>query len=335
MSDDPRPILVTGASGFLGGAVVSELLKHGQLIRAQIRRPHARLESSRIEVFRADLSDPDLTQKACRGCRAVIHTAARTGIWGQRTDFIRDNLVATRNILRACEAEGIRNLVYTSSPSVVFDGRDHQLLDERAPYARHFLSAYPWSKALAEREVLSAHRPGQLHCIALRPHLIWGPGDPHLIPRLIDRARSGRLRQVGRGDNQVDMVHIRNAASAHRLALESLEHPDSPAGGRAYFITNGEPILLWPWIRNLLKALDLKADFGRLPLPLAYAAGAVLEKIYQLPGVHTEPPMTRFVALQLARHHTYDISAAKRDLGYQPKVSMSEGLEELIASSRN
>jgi len=217
--------------------------------------------------------------------------------------------------------------VYTSSPSVIFDGRDQQGLDESTPYARRWLCGYPRSKALAEQVVLSAHRDAGMRTCALRPHLIWGPGDRHLVPRLLQRAAARRLVQVGRGANLIDMVYIDNVVDAHMLAAEALE--GRAAGGQAYFITQGEPVGCWQWINDLLALAGLPAVSRRIPFRVAWYAGRCLESTYRRFHIGADPPMTRFLAAQLARSHYYTIERARRDLGYEPRVSTREGMSRL------
>jgi nucleoside-diphosphate-sugar epimerase len=170
--------------------------------------------------------------------------------------------------------------------------------------------------------------------VALRPHLIWGPGDPHLVPRILARARSGRLRIVGEGRNRVDMVHVENAADAHIAAESALRAPESPAGGKAYFITNGEPVVLWDWINGLLSGLGESRVTSRVPLGVATAIGAACEAAWRILRLRGEPPMTRFIAAELARDHWFDITAARRDLNYAPGVSMARGTAELVGVLR-
>jgi nucleoside-diphosphate-sugar epimerase len=216
---------------------------------------------------------------------------------------------------------------------VVYNGRDLAGADESLPLTRDCPSPYPLTKAAAEAEVLAAHGPG-LRTVALRPHLIWGPGDPHLVPRILSRARAGRLRIVGTGANRVDMVHVENAADAHVAAEAALAEPSGPAGGKAYFITNGEPVVLWEWINALLVALGETPVTRQISLGAASAIGAACEAAWTVLPLGGEPPMTRFVAAELAKDHWFDISAARRDLGYQPKVTMAAGTAALIESLR-
>lgn len=277
----------------------------------------------------ASLEEPEAVAEACRGVGTVFHTAAKVGVWGAYEDFYRSNVLGTRAILVGCRRHGVRRLVHTSTPSVVYNGANLAGADESLPLTTECPSAYPLTKAIAEREVLAASDE-QLLCTALRPHLIWGPGDPHLVPRVLERARAGRLRIVGAGHNRVDMVHVENAADAQLLAEAALE--DGVAAGRAYFITNGEPVVLWDWINGLLTALGEKPVTRRVPLPVASALGGACELAWRGLRLRGEPPMTRFVASELAKDHWFDLSAARRDLRYEPRIRMAEGTAALVAA---
>jgi 2-alkyl-3-oxoalkanoate reductase len=263
----------------------------------------------------------------------VFHVAARVGVWGRYADFFSANVLGTRSVLEGCRAHGVRRLVHTSTPSVVYNGRDLAGADESLPLTRRCPSPYPLTKAIAEAEVLAAHSRG-LATVALRPHLIWGPGDPHLVPRLLSRARAGRLRIVGEGRNRVDMVHVENAADAHIAAEAALCAQDSRAGGSAYFITNGEPVVLWDWINGLLAGLGEPRVTRRISLGAANFLGAACEAAWVALRLRGEPPMTRFIASELARDHWFDISAARRDLMYAPRIGMARGTADLIGALR-
>ncbi len=324
--------LVTGGGGFLGRHVVNGLLERGFTVRILGRSPQPDLEGRGVVVFRGDLTDAELVTKAVEGCQAVFHVAARAGVWGDWDSYYRPNVLGTRYVLEACRRTATPYLVYTSTPSVVFTGEAFEGADESLPYGRNWLCPYPETKAMAEKEVLAAHTPGVLSTCALRPHLIWGSGDPHIVPRILQRARAGRLRIVGDGNNRVDITHVRNAAQAHLLALDALKA--GRAGGKAYFISQGEPVLLWDWINTLLRGVGIPELTRKISLKRAYGLGAALEKIWHWLHLSGEPPMTRFVAVELAKSHWYDISAARRDLGYEPLVKTGEGLEEMIREEK-
>jgi nucleoside-diphosphate-sugar epimerase len=364
--------LVTGGTGFLGRLVVERLLAEGRTVVILARTPSPELERQGVRFIRASLDDATAVRAACAGVATVFHVAAKVGVWGRYDDFYRTNVLGTRALLAGCREHGVQRLVFTSTPSVVYNGRDLAGADESLPLTADCPSPYPLTKAIAEREVLAANSP-ELRTVALRPHLIWGLGDPHLIPRVLARARSGRLRIVGSGTNRVDMVHVSNAVDAHLLAEAVLRQCHSTADnldraasktchvirdipsetqpekchvirdiaggprradGRAFFISNGEPVVLWEWINALLVALGEPPVRKRISLRAASTGGAVAELLWRALRLRREPPMTRFVAAELARDHWFDITAARRDLGYHPRVSMAAGTAELVASLR-
>ena len=322
--------LVTGGGGFLGRAIVELLLKRGYAVRSFTRSPHPHVESAGAETFLGDLTDEDAVQRAVADCDVVFHAAAKAGVWGPAEAYHGTNVIGTRHVLVACRRHGTRKLVYTSSPSVVFDGHDEEGTDETEPYPQRFLCEYARTKALAEQEVLAANGP-DLATVALRPHLIWGPGDPHLVPRIVERARQGKLRLVGHGDNRVDSTYVENAAYAHLLAADRLSD-GAACAGKAYFVSNGEPLPLRELINGILDAAGAPPITRSVPAPAAYAAGALLEWTFTLLGREDEPLMTRFLARQLAVSHWFDLTAAREDLGYTPVISLEEGFARLRAA---
>jgi 2-alkyl-3-oxoalkanoate reductase len=323
--------LVTGGGGFLGLHIVEKLVARGDRVSVLARRPLPAFESLGIETVLADIRDREAVERACKGMDAVFHVAAKTGVWGRAGDFFSINADGTINVIDGCLVHGVRRLVFTSSPSVVWNPKGQLNADESAPYPARFNCRYPESKAAAERLVLAANGVQGLMTVSLRPHLIWGPRDSHLIPRIVERARAGRLRRVGDGTNLVDIVHVENAADAHLLAADRLKE-GSKIGGQAYFITQGEPVNLWDWINQILERIGVPKVDRSISYGAAWAAGAILEGLYTTFGLRGEPPMTRFVANQLATSHTFDISKARRDLGYSPRISTEEGLQRLIES---
>ena len=326
-------ILVTGGGGFLGGAIVRSLVHRGERVRTFSRGHYPALEALGVEQFRGDLTDATAVERACDGVEVVFHTAAKPGVWGTREDYFAPNVTGTRNVVRACLECGVSRLIHTSSPSVVFDGTDMEGMDESTPYPEVYHAHYPHTKALAEQAVLAAVREG-LRAVILRPHLIWGPDDPHLVPRILARAR--RLRIVGNGRNRVDTIYINNAAHAHLLADQALR--DRPElSGRIYFISQDDPVPLWEMVNAILEAGGKPPVRGRISREWAARIGAALERIYRTLRIPIEPPLTRFVAEELSCAHWFDIRAAKQDLGYRPLVSTEEGLKQLsesLASSR-
>jgi nucleoside-diphosphate-sugar epimerase len=320
-------VLVTGGSGFLGGAIVRRLVARGDRVRSLSRGHYPDLDALGVAQLRGDVADTATVVRAMADCELVFHVAAKAGIWGRYADFHRTNVAGTANVIAACRRLGVRRLVYTSSPSVVFDGRDMEDVDESVPYPAHYEAHYPKTKALAERLVLRANGP-ELATVALRPHLIWGPGDNHLVPRILARARAGRLRRIGGASKLIDSIYIDNAADAHLLGADRLQ-PQSVVAGRVYFLSQGEPLPLWDLVNRILAAAGLGPVTRSIPYPIAYIAGGTMEMLYGLMGWQQEPPMTRFLARELATAHWFDLSAAKRDLGYRPAVSIDEGLRRL------
>lgn len=320
-------VLVTGGAGFLGRAIAERCVARGDRVRSFSRGAHPELEAAKIESMRGDLADAEAVAQAARDCDVVFHVAARVGGWGPRAEYHRTNVVGTANVIEACRRNGIGRLVYTSTPSVAHAGGDVEGADESLPYATQFEAAYPETKAEAERLVLAANDEA-LATVALRPHLVWGPGDAQLLPRLLERARAGRMRLVGMQDKLVDATYVDNAADAHLLAADRLA-PGAACAGRAYFIAQGEPAPASEWINRVLAAADLPPVERRVPARAAWFAGLVFELLYALLRREDEPPITRFAARQLATAHWYDLSAARRDLGYAPAVSTAEGMARL------
>jgi nucleoside-diphosphate-sugar epimerase len=320
--------LVTGANGFLGQHLVEHLIARGDRVRAYCRRQSAALEALGVETVPGDIRDASATIAACEGVDTVFHVAAVAGIWGPWKHFYETNTLGTRHIIEGCLRHRVTRLIYTSSPSVTFDGREQCGIDETAPYPKRWLCHYPHTKALAEQEVLAANgRNGLLTC-ALRPHLIWGPRDRQLVPRVIERARQNRLLRVGDGKNLIDMVYVENAALAHLLAADRLS-PGSPVAGSAYFISQGEPVNCWQWIDELLAMAGAPPIKRAIPTAAAYYVGAALEAAYSLTGKKAEPRMTRFLALQLGKSHYFSIVRAQRDFGYEPRLTTAEGMRRL------
>ena len=320
--------LVTGGGGFLGQYIVEQLIERGEEVRSLSRMRHRALDQLGVKHIQGDIRNAAVVRSACEDVDVVFHTVAVAGIWGPWEKYYSINTRGARNVLAACQSKGVERLVYSSSPSVTFDGTDQINVDETAPYPEKWLCHYPHTKAIAEQEILSANSDTLRTC-SLRPHLIWGPRDQHLIPRLLDRARQGKLRIVGDGTNSVDMIFVENAASAHLQAADAMADPRSAVGGRAYFLSQGEPVNCWDWINEILQIAGLPPVKKKISLAAAWYLGHAMEITHRLRGKTDEPRMTRFLAAQLATSHFFDISAARRDFGYAPPISTAEGMQRL------
>ena len=324
-------ILVTGGGGFLGQAICQRLVERGHAVTSFQRGHYPELAAMGVTEHRGDLADRAAVLAATRGMDAIFHVAAKAGAWGSYRSYHDANVVGTDNVLHACRTHGIGTLVYTSTPSVTHRAT-HPVEGGNeidTPYGTGFKAHYPTTKTVAERAVIAANGPS-LATVSLRPRLIWGPGDNQLLPRLVDRARSGRLRFVGGGHNLIDTTFVDNAAQAHLDAFDRLK-PGAACAGKAYFISNGEPRPLRDVVNALLAAAGAPQVQGSIPFGVAYGLGAVLEALWLGLRLKGEPPMTRFLAEQLSTTHWYDISAARRDFGYTPQVSMDDGLARLAA----
>ena len=318
--------LVIGGTGFLGREIVGQLLERGQKVRTLCRRNGDVPEGA--EVVLGDLADSISLQKACQGIETVYHTASIPSISLHWKPFYETNVLGAQNVLDACKAAGVRKLIYTSSASVIFDCKPQYNADETVPYPKRWFAHYPRSKAIAEKMILDAASDSLLTC-SLRPHLIIGQRDRHLIPRLLQRAGSGRLFRVGDGTNLIDIIFIENAAAGHIQAAEALTDKASPVNGSAYFLTQGEPVNCWDWIDEVLVMKGLPKVKRSIPFSAAWALGWTLEGMYKYGGLQGEPIMTRFLAAQLAVTHYLSIAKANRDFGYVPVISMEEGMQRL------
>lgn len=325
--------LVTGGGGFLGRRMVELLRERGDDVVFLARGSYPEVEATGARGLQIDLRDRDPLRQAVTGCDVVFHVAAKAGYWGDLDEYRAINVDGTRNLLDACEEAGVKRLVYTSTPSVI--GYTHDVANggQDIPYAAEHLSPYPRTKAEAEAMVLAANGP-QIATTALRPHLIFGPRDLQLLPRVLERARQGRLRIVGNGTNKVDFTYVDNAAYAHLDAAAALTDHRAPNAGRAYFISNGEPVSLWGWVNELLVACDIPPVTKRVSPGVANLAGWTMETIWSTLRLSGEPPMTRFLAGGFLYDHWYDLGPATRDFGYQPRVSMAEGTAATVADLR-
>ena len=324
-------VFVTGAGGFLGTALCRFLRAANINVTGFARSDYPHLRDLGVKLIQGDLQDKEAVLTAIKGCDLVFHVASKAGVWGNKESYFNPNVNGTNNIIEACRAHKIKRLVYTSTPSVTFSGEDESNIDESQPYASQFLNFYGLSKATAERTMLESN-DHRLKTVALRPHLIWGPNDPHLVPRVIERAKAGKLKLVGKKDKLVDTIYIDNAVYAHLLAALALNEENSACAGKAYFLSNDQPILMATMLNKILAAANLPEVTARVPSGLAYFVGTVLEWWYLRTGNQNEPIMTRFVARQLSTSHYFNITAAKQDFNYQALISIDEGMALLTQS---
>ena len=322
-------ILVTGGGGFLGQALCRGLVERGHRVISFNRGHYPALAALGVGQVQGDLADAHALAHAADAVEAIFHNAAKAGAWGSYASYHSANVIGTQNVLDACRRHGIARLVYTSTPSVTH--RATRPVEggtaDSVPYGENFQAPYAETKTLAEKAVLAAN-DASLATVALRPRLIWGPGDQQILPRLVERARAGRLRIVGDGHNLVDTTYIDNAAQAHFDAFEHLR-TGAACAGRAYFISNAEPKPMGELLNALLDAAAAPRVDKHLSFKTAYRIGTACEALWKVLPLKGEPPMTRFLAEQLSTTHWYDMAPATRDFGYRPRVGFDEGIERL------
>jgi nucleoside-diphosphate-sugar epimerase len=328
--------LVTGGGGFLGARLVAALRDRGDEVIVVGRRRYPEVEALGATCVPHDLAaEPGPLRAAMDGVEVVFHVAALPPVHAPREAFVATNVRGTEHVLAACKAAGVPRLVYTSTPSVVFAASSETALTEAdAHYPASWGSPYAETKAQAEQAVLAAHGDG-LVTTALRPRLIYGPGEPHMLPRLLARHQAGRLRIVGDGTNRVSLTYVDNAVDAHLAADAALARgTEHGPGGRAFFVADAEPVALWPWINDFFAGVGAPPLTRRISLPAARAVGAVCEALWGTLPLRGEPPMTRFVAANLSASQFYDLSAITAATGWRPRVSGAEGLRRTVAAFR-
>lgn len=319
-------VLVTGGGGFLGRYIVEKLLERGDKVSIFCRGNYPELEEMGAKVIRGDIRDRFVVKDAIKGHQIVFHVASKIDMFGKYNDFYDINVTGTQNVVDGCIKWGVFKLIYTSTASVVFNGIDMKGVDESVPYPDKYLAPYPETKMLAEKIVSNANGINGLKTTILRPHLICGPRDPSLAPRLIKVAKKGRLPIIGPGDNKLDITYVENVADAHILAADS---PKS--AGQIYFISQGEPVVPWALLQDLFSKLNIPPIKRRIPYKLAYVGGAILEFLFKIFRIRSkEPLITRFLASELSKSHYFDISKAKKDIGYEPKINLEDGLEKYV-----
>ncbi len=317
--------LVTGGGGFFAGHLIERLLQDGHDVRTVDlpERDTSGLEGQGAEVVKGDLREPEVCNRACMGIDTVFHLAALAAPFGPRDLFWSINVKATHNIIDACKKAGARRLVHVSSASAVCDGSDHIMADESLPYPERFFCHYSETKAASERRALAANGP-DLEVVVVRPHAVWGPRDRTLFPRIIVRAKQGKLVQVGDGENEFSLLYVANGVDALLLAAEARAAP-----GKIYFAADDKPVILWSFIRAMLSELNIPEPGWAIPFRAAFALGSAMETAYEMLRLKGEPTMTRYTAVKLAKSHSYSIERARKELGFEPRVTIEEGLNRV------
>ncbi|MDJ0316198.1 NAD-dependent epimerase/dehydratase family protein [Arthrobacter antibioticus] len=319
-----RRVLVTGTSGLLGRAVATLLHERGFGVRTLQRRA----VQAPWESMQGSVVDPDVGARAVAGMDAVVHLAAKVSFTGEWNEFVSTNIVGTRQLIAAAQHEGVRDFVFVSSPSVAHFGSSIVGAPAGAANPEFARGHYARSKAAGEQIALAQDSP-TFRVTAIRPHVVWGPGDTQLVERVVERARTGRLPLLDRGRALIDTTYVDNAAEAIVRGLERMDY----AHGQALVVTNGEPRAVGELIAGICAAAGVPAPVYSVPGWLARGAGSVIEKAWSAAGsrgwVHDEPPMTRFLAEQLSTAHWFDQRHTQAVLDWTPAVTVDEGLARL------
>jgi nucleoside-diphosphate-sugar epimerase len=323
--------LITGGGGFLGSNLVRALVARGDQVRILARGDHSRLG---VEALRGDVVDAGAVDRAVAGVDCVFHVAAKVGYWGPYSEYEAINVGGTQNLLQACRRHEVARFLYTSTPSVAIGtSAGFEGADESTPYPERYLSPYARSKAAAEKLVIAASCD-ELRTAAIRPHFIYGPGDPQIAPRLAENARRGTIARIGDGTNRVDVTYIDNCVDAHLRAQDALADPKSPVAGQAYFIGDPAPVRLWDFVAKVLSGVGAPPVKKHLSFGAAFAIGAALEASFSLFAVKKEPPLTRMAAIILGTSHFFSHEKARAHFGYEPRITTEEGLSRYFASLR-
>ena len=325
-----KRIFITGGGGFLGKEIIRFLREYSDIkeIISIGRSAQPELIKNGINAISVDIRDKNKIIELTKGVDIIFHTAAIASMWGKYKKFYDTNVKGTENLIDACRINDIPILIYTSSPSVVSSDKNIENGTEHIPYPRRYFSYYAQTKGIAEEKVLNAVNDS-FRTVALRPHLIWGPGDPHILPRLIQKAKQNKLIRIGDKTNKVDLTYITNAAFAHIKAAESLLN-SADISGKAYFISDDDPVVLWEWIDDFLEHMGISKVKKSISLKQAKLLGALFEIFYKTCLIQKEPPLTRFVSMQLGLSHFFNITAAKKDFGYHTIVDSDVALKQTI-----
>lgn len=333
-----RKILVTGGNGFIGHALVDGFADAGfEVICADLNDQPRRND---VQYIQLDIRDPQAVMKACEGLDSIIHNASLVHTKQNRVEDVwAVNHQGTLNILEACKAHQIARLVYISSASAVYEGKDIEHGDESLPYGKD-QAPYADSKIQAEKDVLAFSGSADTLCCAIRPHVVFGAGDNRFIPAILEKAKQGKLRRIGGSDEKLsDFTYIDNLVDAVVRAENRLT-ADMPCPGQAYFITNGEPMAFFDFVERFLVQAGYAPIDRSVPLWLAWTAAAVVEGIDTLRGgSFGEGGLSRFAVRYMVTHHYFNIAKAQRDLDWKPEISLNEGIrltiERLGLAARN
>src|SRR3954449_9338709 len=320
---------VTGGSGFIGGRLIMRLRDEGWRVRALVRSDSSAdiVRLLGAEPVRGDIAKIDSVREGAAGCSHAFHAAAHVGDWGPRPDFVRDNVLGAQNALAGCAAAGVERFVHVGTEAALLAGQPLVNADESLPLRPDSPSLYPSTKALAEQAVRQANRPGEFETVVVRPRFVWGPGDTTIVPSLVKAVQSGQFRWIGGGRHKTSTTHVDNVAEGLLLGATK------GAGGAAYFVTDGEPVVFRDFVTKLLATQGLDAPDGELPLPVARAVAAVGEAAWRALPLPGAPPITRMALWVSSLECTIDISRARAELGYAPVKSIDEGLSELASAA--
>lgn len=325
-------VLVTGATGFLGSNLAFTLAEQGHTVRALVRNPAKAkmLQGHKLDIVDGNLNDPASLEKAAAGMEIVFNNAGMVADWGKRETFYRVNVAGTRNLLEACLAAGTKRFVHASSVTVLGIPRDLSPMSESTPYTQNHFEYYTETKIASEKLVLQYHRQRGLPCVIIRPGLIWGPGDTTILPHIKDLALRGLLYNIGRGQNDLCLVYIAHVVRAMTLAAEVPQ-----ALGQVYNIVDAEKHTSRDFLYGLTQAMGIKPPARALPFPLLYASAWFLEMLSKLLRRSQAPFLTRYGLCLLGCHYNFDITKAKRELGYSPSVSFCQGMRNIAARYQN
>lgn len=323
-----KTILVTGGGGFVGKSLIKKLLNKGYQVKSLSRNFYEELATLSVTCYQGDIGGEfEKINLFFKNVDAVFHVASKVDMWGKYDDFFKTNVIGTRNIIKACKENNIKYLIYTSSPSVIANNDGLKEVDASFPYPKKYDAFYPETKAMAEKEIIKEGKKGEIFTLVLRPHLIWGPNDTNLIPTILDKAKNGKLKQIGDGKNIVDCSYIEDCTDAHILALEALEKNPS-LSSNVYFVTQDEHIKLWDFINSILVAKKLPPIEKKVSKKLALSIARVLEFTSKMiPSF--KPLFTKFLITEMTTDHYFNIEKTKKDLGYSPKYSIKEGLKKI------